>query len=133
MFAIFITHRFYQRLAAIDDAVANYGTAMQRHEIQRRLEFFENDHGHQQKALEREEKQLIKLEHLLEEWIKTEYLLKGKEIRDKKELAHLKLVNARGSKVAKLIEWLRESIASNKENRFIIFSKVRLKIRNQFF
>lgn len=105
---------------------------MKKQEMQHRLNNFEYNRDDRQMAFEREEKRLVEFEGLSVKWSKTEYLLKGKEIRDNKQLAHLKLLNARGSKLTKLIEWLRESISKDKENRFIIFSKVRTKKLENF-
>jgi SNF2 family DNA or RNA helicase len=112
-----------EKIEEIDAAGSNYSTSMKKQEMQHRLNNFEYNRDDRQMALEREEKRLVEFESLSEKWSKTEYLLKGKEIRDNKQLAHLKLLNARGSKLTKLIEWLRESISKDKENRFIIFSK----------
>lgn len=93
--------------------------------IKRTITTYQDMIKHYEETLEREEKNLVKEQDVLKQWLATEYLLKNKEIRDKKELAHLKLVTSRGSKITKLIEWLQETIKKDKDNRFIVFSKVR--------
>lgn len=82
-----------------------------------------------QGALKRLNKEVESEKALLEKWLKSEYVLRNKDIRDKKQQAHLKLVTTKGSKITKLIEWLHETMKKDKDNRFIVFSKV-LRLAN---
>jgi hypothetical protein len=70
--------------------------------------------------------QIKDTEEQRDEWPKVPLILGAAKdsISDKDELAYKTMMSKQGSKMAKLILWLKNCIKEDDENRFILFSKV---------
>lgn len=87
---------------------------------------------HYPERIKTAEQDIRGLDAEIAKWTSVDKVLDGRDITDPVVHAELTLVNNYGSKMARLINWLKDNMEEDEGNRFILFSKVGVVTRSNF-